>query len=180
MTFFAIGASRDEGVLPFPGARAHARARAGDTDWDTDRLRIRIRIWDSNPDKDTDKDTDWIQADNPRALVSNSRSIDSDLCSHGFPPPRQPRRANDRAPRTANACLYQPISKGRPRAPLCTEPQTVKNPEENTRGAEHRAAEDGTVRNRRPRSDWSPEDTERSEVRRGGTPGRRRRHGAKM
>ena len=39
-------------------------------------------------------------------------------------------------------------------------------------GAEHRAAEDGTVRNRRPRSDWSPEDTERSEVRRGETPGR--------
>ena len=29
---------------------------------------------------------------------------------------------------------------------MCTEPQTVKNPEENTRGAEHRAAEDGTVR----------------------------------
>ena len=33
---------------------------------------------------------------------------------------------------------------------------------------------------RRPRSGWSPEDTERSEVRRGGTAGRRRRHGAKM
>ena len=28
------------------------------------------------------------------------------------------------------------------------------------------------VRRQRPRSGWSPEDTERSEVRRGGTPGR--------
>ena len=41
-------------------------------------------------------------------------------------------------------------------------------------GAEHRASVSaGRCENRRPRSGWSPEDTERSGVRRGGTPRKR-------